>query len=497
MTSLPLLTQYTGWPVIIGGGLAAYSTALHLKSPCLIIAPHIGGEGTSSALARGGMSAAIGPNDSPECHAQDTIKAGAGLCDEKIVRHFTNAGPKAVETLLKWGVPLTRKENGQLALHLEAAHQHPRIVFAGGDQTGSLIMKSLVKMAQKEERICYLTPHHLLDFFVEDNELKGLWTSAGYIATNKCILATGSIGGLYTHTTIPLNNRGCALGLALKSGAEAIDLEFTQFHPTALKTDKIKGRLPLISEAVRGAGALLLTNEGKRFIDELAPRDIVGRAISFQISQGKGVFLHTQHLDKGRFSTIFPGITASCLAVGLNPDDEPIPVQPAMHYHMGGLKVDKHGRTTISGLWANGEVACTGFHGANRLASNSLLEALILGKWIAQDIDYCSDHHTINQTRYPPLKNQTAFLSSDWAFHSLMESHLGIIRYEEGLKEFLSQILPESKKNSCALTASFIAWAALNRTESRGSHWRNDYPQTNLSARRLNYSITDLKSLME
>ncbi|MDF7674003.1 FAD-binding protein [Acetobacteraceae bacterium ESL0697] len=485
-----ILENYRDWPVIIGGGLAAYSTALHLGRPCLVITPDAQAETTSSHLAQGGMCAAIGPGDSPACHAEDTIRAGAGLCDTEVVKAFTEAGPSAVETLLAWGVPLACDEKGALALHLEAAHQHPRIVFAGGDRTGASIMKSVLKQAAMQERIHLLAPHHLISLDVEDNALRGLWTSAGYIPTNRCVLAAGSTGGLYRHTTIPLNNKGHVLGMALRAGIEAIDLEFTQFHPTALRSPLVTGRLPLVSEAVRGAGAVLVTQDGQRFTDELGPRDVVGRTIAAQIAQGHEVFLDATKLPAGHFSTIFPGITQSCLLIGIDPDRQLIPVQPAMHYHMGGLKVDLRGRTSVKGIWACGELACTGLHGANRLASNSLLEALVGGQWVARDLD----NRALSCA--PPAQKDLPLaapgLSSEWSETALMEQSLGIIRDEEGIKAFLDKILPRAHHDDCALAASLMGWAALQRQESRGGHWRRDYPETLPMARRQSLTLHDL-----
>lgn len=486
--SFPILDAYKNWPVIIGGGLAAYSTALHLKGPCVIVTPDSQAESTSSHLAQGGMCAAIGPGDSPACHAEDTIKAGAGLCDETVVRAFTEAGPSAVEILLGWGVPLARDEKGALALHLEAAHQHPRIVFAGGDRTGASIMKNVLKKARTCAHIHHLSPHHLLKLNVEGEQLQGLWTSAGYIPTKCCILAAGSVGGLYQHTTIPLTNRGHVLGMALRAGLKAIDLEFTQFHPTALRSPILTGRMPLVSEAVRGAGAILMTQKGERFVNELSPRDVVGRAISAQMKQGNEVFLQATSLPKGRFSTLFPGITQSCHAIGIDPDTQPIPVQPAMHYHMGGLEVNLQGQTSVKGLWACGEIACTGLHGANRLASNSLLEALIAGKWVAEDINNMSLLQSpASFPSSPPLMS-----SADWKDSTLMEHNMGIIRDEEGIKQFLTHILPSVSSHDCALTAALMSWAALQRQESRGGHWRSDYPQTLPIARRRSFTLNDL-----
>ncbi|MXV44758.1 L-aspartate oxidase [Saccharibacter sp. 17.LH.SD] len=484
-----LLSRYAGWPIIIGSGLGGLSVALHLNRPCLLIAPSPSPhENRSTALAQGGMAAAISPDDSPESHANDTIQAGAGLCDESIVRAITQAGPHAVETLLKWDVPLARDpKTGSLALHLEAAHSHPRVVYAGGDQSGAFITRALSHRVEQQSDIHKLSGHHLVSFHVEDGLLRGVWTSAGYIPTSCCVLATGSCGGLYRHTTIPLTNRGVGIALAAHAGARLADMEFTQFHPTALKGPETHNRLSLISEAVRGAGATLVLDTHERFTEELAPRDIVSRAIAAKLKEGHNVFLDGRALKNGTFSERFPSITAACHIIGIDPDTQLIPVRPAMHYHMGGIAVDQNGRSSIPGLWACGEVACTGLHGANRLASNSLLEALICGEWVAKDIAAYSPPPSV--CTLP--KHRPTFLSTEWTLQEDMEKGAGILRNKDGLTHLLEKTLPLASHNACALTTSFIAWAALKRHESRGGHYRDDAPQSD-TPQRSSLSLVDL-----
>lgn len=480
------LSHYAGWPVIIGAGLAGLMAALELDGPCVLLAPSFTGEGTSSTLAQGGMAAAISPDDSPASHAEDTLKAGAGLCDPAIVQRITEAGPGAVETLLRLGVPLARDGNGQLALHLEAAHSHNRIVFAGGDRSGQVILEHILQQARKKDSIHWLQAT-LEGIHAPDGAVQGIWTSAGFIPTQHCILASGGCGGLYQHTTSPLTNRGVTLALATRAGATVRDMEFTQFHPTALVTPDQTSRLSLISEAVRGAGAVLRLDDGQRFTKELAPRDVVSRAIAAQLREGRTVFLDGRSLPGEPFSTRFPGITQACQKAGLDPDTQLLPVQPAMHYHMGGLKVDQTGRTTLKGLWACGEVACTGLHGANRLASNSLLEALVYGQWAGRDVNAHKDSSGPLLTSAP----QRPTFTTDWPFRAEMQQHLGILRTRTGLENFLERTLPLARHNLCALTASFIGWAALNRPEQRGAHWREDTPGLQ-SPRHLDLHINDL-----
>lgn len=481
-----ILSRYAGWPVIVGAGLAGLMAALELDGPCVLLAPSFTGEGTSSTLAQGGMAAAVGPGDSPASHTKDTLRAGAGLCDPAIVQCITEAGPGAVETLLRLGVPLARDENGQLALHLEAAHSHNRIVFAGGDRSGQVILEHILQQARKKDTIHWLQAT-LEGIHAPDGTVQGIWTSAGFISTQHCILASGGCGGLYQHTTSPLSNRGMTLALAAQAGATVRDMEFTQFHPTALVTPDQTNRLSLISEAVRGAEAVLRLDDGQRFTEELAPRDVVSRAIAAQLREGRTVFLDGRSLPDEPFSTRFPGITQACRKAGLDPNTQLLPVQPAMHYHMGGLKVDQTGRTTLKGLWACGEVACTGLHGANRLASNSLLEALVCGQWAGQDVNA---HRNATGPLITTAPERPHF-TTDWPFRAEMQQHLGILRTRTGLENFLERTLPLARQNLCALTASFIGWAALHRQEQRGAHWREDTPGLQ-SPRHLDLQINDL-----
>lgn len=481
-----ILSRYAGWPVIVGAGLAGLMAALELDGPCVLLAPSFTGEGTSSTLAQGGMAAAVGPGDRPASHAEDTLRAGAGLCDPAIVQRITEAGPGAVETLLRLGVPLARNENGQLALHLEAAHSHNRIVFAGGDRSGQVILEHILQQTRKRDTIHWLQAT-LQGIHAPDGAVQGIWTSTGFIPTQHCILASGGCGGLYQHTTSPLSNRGMTLALAAQAGATVRDMEFTQFHPTALVTPDQTNRLSLISEAVRGAGAVLRLDDGQRFTKELAPRDVVSRAIAAQLREGRTVFLDGRSLPGEPFSMRFPGITQTCQKAGLDPDTQLLPVQPAMHYHMGGLKVDQTGRTTLKGLWACGEVACTGLHGANRLASNSLLEALVCGQWAGQDVNA---HRSTTGPLITTVPERPHF-TTDWPFRAEMQQHLGILRTRTGLDKFLERTLPLARQNLCALTASFIGWAALHRPEQRGAHWREDTPGLQ-SPRHLDLQMNDL-----
>ncbi|NHO31785.1 L-aspartate oxidase [Acetobacter fallax] len=467
---MTILSRYAGWPVIAGAGLAGLSTALHLECPCVLLSAASPGDDAASSLAQGGLAAAVGPDDCPDLHAADTIAAGAGLCDQTVVRAITAAGPQTVETLLNLGVPFARNPEGSLSLHLEAAHSHPRIVYANGDASGAAIMKTLVARVKNTPRITVIENCVLTGLRIENGDLHGVRTSQGFIPTRICVMASGGIGALYAGATSPQGCTGSGLAIAARAGAELTDMEFTQFHPTALDTGSRSGRRPLISEAVRGAGGRLVDETGKTFTDELAPRDVVARAIAAHQSEGHRVFLDARSLSAGPFSNLFPGITTACLAIGVNPEQQPIPVRPAMHYHMGGIATDARGRSSIPGLWAVGEVACNGLHGANRLASNSLLEAFVTGQWTAGDLNGKSIEI---MPSFRPGLEASRFSSKLDVSNAFME-HAGILRNATGLRRLLEKVTPYVDYDQNALIAAFVAQAALNRRESRGSHFRTD-----------------------
>ncbi|MDI6652792.1 L-aspartate oxidase [Gluconobacter japonicus] len=467
-----LLSALAGQPVIVGAGLAGLSAALHLRQPCVILTPSPLGLEAASSLAQGGIAAAIGSDDSPELHAADTLAAGAGLSVPEVVRRVTTAAPQVIQTLLDWGVPFARKD-GVLDLHLEAAHSRKRILHIRGDGSGAAIMQTLIRRVQARENITVLEGTRLNGLMVQDGRLRGVHTSAGFLPTSACLVASGGIGALYNEATSPSTVSGSGLAHAARAGARVADMEFTQFHPTALRTGSMTGRRPLVSEAVRGAGAILVDERNERFTDELQSRDVVARAIFAHIRKGHDVFLDGRRLRETVFSQQFPAITAACHAIGLDPEKSPIPVSPAMHYHMGGLDVDTRGRTSVSGLWAAGEAACTGLHGSNRLASNSLLEAFLTGQWAAEDIDHVGYQHI--PLRSIPTRQAHSQFSGQ--IPKLMSEYAGILRDETGLQTLLQAALPDVETNDGALVAALVAQSALRRRESRGSHYRTDYPE--------------------
>ncbi len=381
--------------VVIGAGIAGLMTALELapRPVVLISKGPLGAEG-STLWAQGGLAAALGPDDSPALHAADTIAAGDGLCDVAIVECFAKAAPPAIEKLARLGVRFDRTRDGGFALGLEAAHSRRRVAHSGGDGAGREVMRALVAAAQATTSIEILEGYEARRLVVEDNAVIGLLavgpSGPTLFRADAVVIATGGIGGLYEDSTNPLGSFGQGIALAARAGASLADMEFVQFHPTAL--DGARRPTPLVSEAVRGEGAILVDDTGERFMAgvpgaELAPRDVVARAIAARRAAGRRVFLDARAAIGFRFEARFPVIAESCHAAGVDPAREPIPVRPAQHYHMGGIAVDAEGRSSVAGLWACGEAACTGLHGANRLASNSLTEAAVFASIVARSIE--------------------------------------------------------------------------------------------------------------
>ncbi len=386
MRAVTPITRHIGRaPVIVGGGIAGLMTALRLAPmPAVVLAKAALQTEASSAWAQGGIAAAVGPDDDPALHLADTLAAGDGLCDADVARRVTAAGPAAVEMLLQYGVRFDRDSAGKIRLGREAAHARRRIVHATGDGTGKEIMRALTAAVRQTPSITVLEDFEVRRLIVVDGMVSGVLAASAFgpvlLPTSRVVLATGGIGGLFLHTTNPRGSFGQGLAIAARAGAALVDLEFVQFHPTAL--DAGGHPLTLVSEAVRGEGATLIDETGTRFMagvpgGELAPRDVVARAVWRHLAEGHRVFLDARAAFGGDFAQHFPVIAAACATVGIDPTMQPIPVRPAAHYHMGGIAVDWHGRSTLPGLWACGEVAGTGLHGANRLASNSLLEAVV------------------------------------------------------------------------------------------------------------------------
>jgi len=480
------LHDLAGRPVIIGAGLAGLATALHLApQPVVVLSKASLGRETSSGWAQGGVAAAIGPDDDPELHLADTLAAGDGLCDPEIVGKIVRAAPRAIEDLMRFGVRFDRDPDGALLLGLEAAHSRRRIVHADGDATGREIMRSLVEAVRRTPSITVLEGFEARQVLTDDGAVFGV-IAAGpsgpvLLATGRVVIATGGIGGLYEDTTTPLGSFGQGLSLAARAGAELRDLEFVQFHPTAL--DGPARPMSLVSEAVRGEGAILIDENGRRFLEgtpgaELAPRDVVARAVSRHLAAGHRVYLDARAALGARFAQRFPGIDASCRAAEIDPSREPIPIRPAVHYHMGGVAVDGEGRSSVPGLWACGEAASTGLHGANRLASNSLIEAAISGRWVAESIA-----GKVDRTRLRPVPFHAPGKADASAVRPIVSRALGVVRDGEGMRQAIGALLPLAERagpvSDPAAIALMMAVSALAREESRGAHHRTDFPRRN------------------
>lgn len=490
--------------IVIGAGVAGVAAALALAPlEVLLVAPSGDRAHTATALAQGGIAAAIGADDSPALHAADTQAAGAGLCEAQAVRRITQAAPALIARLTTLGVRFDTQADGALALGLEAAHGRARIVHAEGDATGRVVLDGLINAARLCPSIIRRTDLTASRLVVEEGRVRGVWCGSDRSTPHRLdgravVLATGGIGGLYGATTNPRTARGSGLAMAARAGAVLRDMEFVQFHPTAIASTH--DPLPLASEALRGAGAILVDDTGERFMarvpgQELAPRDVVARAIQAHIWAGRQVFLDARPALAGRFAAHFPSVHALCRAQGLDPDREPIPVQPAAHYHMGGLKVDEAGRTSLAGLYACGEVASTGLHGANRLASNSLLEALAYGQWIGEAIRAEAAPAGAPRPQEPPAWRPAT--ATPEPLRRTMDRCVGLVRDAAGLTTALARLAPFIGTDDAALVAALIALAALERAESRGGHFRADYPEPGPTARHTEITLeTALPRLM-
>ena len=474
--------------------------------------------GGSTAWAQGGIAAAVGANDTPQSHAADTMAAGAGLNDFPAVQLLTNDGAARLRELIAAGAPFDRDAAGKILLGREAAYAHRRIVHAGGDATGRHIHRWLAEEVARTPSIDVQPSAFAGDLVIEDGRVCGVLAHhqrGGWIFHQApfVVLATGGSGQLYQMTTNPPEATADGLAMAARAGASLADLEFVQFHPTALADPNAPdgAPMPLLTEALRGEGATLIDAAGRRFMAdehpdaELAPRDVVARAIWQRLVDGDGAFLDIRSIMANGSAERFPTVSALCADAGFDPAREPIPVAPAAHYHMGGVAADDRGRTALDGLWVCGEVAATGVHGANRLASNSLLEGLVFGHRVADDIAATAIPAAvapeISAPRVPGGDAATDIAQLTAQLRQLMYEQVGLRRDGSGLDEALSDhtaiagriadlasqaetAMPApvdarrwGELCNMALAARLITLAASRRHESRGAHFRIDFPQ--------------------
>jgi L-aspartate oxidase len=513
--------------VIVGSGIAGLRAAIGLApvGRVLILTKADPSE-SNTGYAQGGIAAAIGNDDSPDLHAADTIRAGDGLCDEQAVRVLVEEGPRYVRELISWGALFDRDAHGELALGLEAAHSVRRILHAG-DATGRAIGRALWQQVLTLRSVSTINHAFVTDLMVEDGRIAGVWFfdqrgTRRFVAAGAVLLATGGAGQIFSETTNPAVATGDGVALAHNAGARVADLEFVQFHPTALKMADAPRFL--ISEALRGEGARLINVHGDAFMarhhpdGDLAPRDVVARGIVRESeATGGPVFLTLAHLDAQHVRRRFPTIAEMCRQVGIDIAVDPIPVGPAAHYLMGGVDTDDWGRTSLPGLFAAGETACTGVHGANRLASNSLLEGLVFGARAAEAMQRRSEGAPLKEDRgwrlanpeprapshrsetipaSPPLKTD--------GIRTLMWREAGLFRRQYGLRGAVDQldrsyddarrrtvsdtgersdgarqhvsVASDWKYFNLVTVARLVARAALRREESRGGHFREDFP---------------------
>lgn len=493
--------------VVVGGGVAGLSAALGLSGDVVLVSKSPFGVGGSTEWAQGGVAVALGAGDSAAAHAADTTAVGVGLNDHEAVAVLTAEGPARVRELMLLGARFDRGPDGELIFGREAGHRTNRIVHANGDATGAEILRALTSAVAARENVIVHDHTFAVDLVVDGDRVIGLHAvgpsgEAILYSAPAVVLATGGIGQVYARTTNPAEVTGDGLAMAARAGAQLIDLEFVQFHPTALATDR--DPMPLLTEALRGAGALLIDSSGKRFMvdihpdAELAPRDVVARATWQRVQHGETVYLDATQAIGDALPEKFPTVFSFCREAGIDPRATPIPASPAAHYHMGGVETDTYGRTSVAGLWAVGEVASTGVHGANRLASNSLLEGLVYGARAAASV-------AASELPAPSVKHgsrpEPVIVSPETVrlIRDIMWEQVGVMRHEEALAAAIGRLQSiegelgraAGEAANMALVARLVAIAARDRRESRGAHYRLDYPDAG-PVRRLTYAGSTL-----
>ena len=494
-------------PVIVGSGVAGLSTALGLQG-CTVVTADVLGQGGSTPLAQGGVAAAVGAGDRVHFHVADTVQVAGGLADRDVVALVTGGGPAAIEELLRLGTRFDRDDDGQLALGREAGHSARRIVHANGDATGAAIAAALTKAVRARPDVEVLERTYAVDLVQGDDGVTGVLTISDQgellvLLSPAVVLATGGYAHCFARTTTPPGTIGAGLAMAARAGARLADLELVQFHPTALDVDG-DAPLPLLTEALRGEGAILVDAAGRRYLlgehadAEMAPRDVVARANYRQLVTGGRPRLDGRSAIGDDFPQRFPTVFALARQHGFDPRIEALPVTPAAHYCMGGVAVDVDGRTSLSGLWAVGETTSSGMHGANRLASNSLLEGLVLGRQAAVSITLAIPPRwagVADRVLLPAdLERLDCIGAGDGEeqlvkrLRGILWSGAGVERHEAGLRRSLAQLdelaglaAGHLRTRTVHTVAKLVVAAALRRTESRGAHYRSDYPRPNPS----------------
>jgi L-aspartate oxidase len=481
--------------LVVGSGVAGLHTAWRASAGgSVVVLTKRSLFDSATAYAQGGIAAALGAGDSPELHRKDTLAAGAALCDASAVQVLVEEGPARVRELATAGADFDLDPTGDFKLGREAAHSRNRIVHAGGDQTGAEVARTLIARVKESDRVRVIERARVLALIVHRGKCIGVRASvagkAVEIVADATVLATGGCGQVYRYTTNPQVATGDGYAIAHRGGVRLADMEFVQFHPTALDTPE--NPLALVSEAVRGEGAILVNAKGTRFMPkrhelaELAPRDVVAREIFREQQRTGRVYLDARKLGR-RFAERFPGIFALCTARGVDPRTELIPVTPAAHYMMGGIVTDLCGRSSMPRLWAVGEVSRTGVHGANRLASNSLLEGLVFAERVARDLESAKELKSLpkpGEWSVVPLADRGAAQVAAEAIRTVMWEHASIDRSAKGLRQCLASLdeiearLPRgaTEEENMVVTARLIAESALLRKESRGGHYRSDFP---------------------
>ncbi|MFE7585292.1 L-aspartate oxidase [Streptomyces gardneri] len=523
MTGIRLHAPAPGWAidadvVVVGSGVAGLTAALRCTAAGLrtVVVTKARLDDGSTRWAQGGIAAALGEGDTPEQHLGDTLVAGAGLCDEEAVRLLVTEGPEAVRRLIATGADFDKTAEGEIALTREGGHHRRRIAHAGGDATGAEISRALVE-AIRDGGVRFIEHALVLDLLTDAEGRtagvtlhvmgEGQHDGVGAVHAPAVVLATGGMGQVFSATTNPAVSTGDGVALALRAGAEVSDLEFVQFHPTVLFLGAdAEGQQPLVSEAVRGEGAYLVDADGVRFmlgqheLAELAPRDIVAKAITRRMQEqgAEHMYLDGRHFGAEMWAERFPTILAACRLHGIDPVTEPIPVAPAAHYASGGIRTDLRGRTTVPGLYACGEVACTGVHGANRLASNSLLEGLVFAERIAEEITAAAPRVPGAAVPHPaPVTLPLPVAGARTRIQRVMTAGAGVLRSASSLREAAealdalhSDALAGGSDDTKSAEPGVESWettnllcvarvlvaAARRREETRGCHWREDHP---------------------